>query len=209
MSTLPTDQLIVDAVAAGFSGVYVLRPYYADQGASVVNSIQALIGTPPMGDADGGAVFFNLLPYAARLKRTIPPAKLAAVREATIYPLTLNYGSGFYESEPSADAPHWGRQTDVITINNPAKAVQTTTYSTTVITGYPTNSHVNIMWPSGASTNIMVNNHGYKITRSLRLPPGNSAIKVVTDAPRVKAAPGDPRALYIGFTNSSLSSAAD
>jgi hypothetical protein len=209
VSTLPTDRLIEDAVAAGFSGAYVLRAYYPDQGVSVVNSIQALIGSPPTGDADGSAAFFNLLPYAARLKRMVPPAKLAAIRDATIYPLTLNYGNSFYEAEPIANAPHWGRQTDVITINNPATAVQTTKYSTTLVTGYPTNSRVDITWPDGTSTNIVVNNHGYKITRSLKLPPGNSAIKITTDAPRVKAAPGDLRELYIGFTNSSLSSAAD
>ncbi len=40
-SSQPTARLIAGAVAAGFSGVYVLRSGYTDQGASVAASIQA------------------------------------------------------------------------------------------------------------------------------------------------------------------------
>ncbi len=85
-STRPTDQLITDAVAAGFSGVYVLRAGYADQGISVVDSIQALIGTPPLNDVDGGAAFFDLRPYAERMRRTTSPARITAMSRAIIDP---------------------------------------------------------------------------------------------------------------------------
>jgi hypothetical protein len=85
-SSLPIAQFIRGAVAAGFTGVYVLRAGYTDQGVSIVASIQALTATLPMNDADGSAAFFNLVPYAARLRATIPRAKLDAIANATIYP---------------------------------------------------------------------------------------------------------------------------
>jgi hypothetical protein len=208
-STQPTDQLIVNAIAAGFRGVYVLRAGYGDQGVSVVNSIQALVGAPPINDADGGAAFFNLLPYAERLRRTIPSGKLAAIGEATIYPLVFNYGSGFYGPEPGAGTPRWGHQTDIVTIDNPAKTVQGAKYSTVLLTGYPSRSHVSVTWPDGTSTHIVVDDYGYKLARSIRLPPGASTIKFTTDAPRVKTTPSDTRALYIAFTKSFFLTAAD
>jgi phosphoglycerol transferase len=208
-SVLPTDRLIEDATAAGFSGVYVLRGGYTDGGTSVIDSIQALIGAPPLNDQDGGAAFFSLLPYAEQLRRTIPSAKLAAIGAATIYPLTLNYSSGFYGPEPGVGSPRWGHRSDVMTIDNPAKTVQTAKYSTVLITGFPSRSQVNIMWPNGTSTHVLVDDRGYKVERSLALPPGESTIRFTTAAPRVKTAPSDSRALYLDFTGTSITSAAD
>jgi hypothetical protein len=89
-STRPTDQLIKGATAAGFSGVYLLRAGYADRGASVAGSIQALTGTAPLIDPDGSALFFNLIPYSKQLRSTTSPRKLAALKDATIYPPALN-----------------------------------------------------------------------------------------------------------------------
>ncbi len=85
-STLPTDQLVAAAAAAGFSGVYVLREDYADRGTAVIGSIQALVGAPPLNDVDQGAAFFNLLPYAERLRHTTSPARIAAMSRAIIDP---------------------------------------------------------------------------------------------------------------------------
>jgi hypothetical protein len=85
-STMPIDQLVADAAAAGFSGVYVLREDYADQGAAVISSLQALVGAPPLNDVDGGAAFFNLRPYVERMSRTTSPARIAAMSKAIIDP---------------------------------------------------------------------------------------------------------------------------
>lgn len=90
-STKPTDQLIVDAVAAGFSGVYVLRAGYADQGVSVISSIQTLVGIPPLNDVDGGAAFFDLRPYAERMRRTTSSARIAAMSRAIIDPRLFSF----------------------------------------------------------------------------------------------------------------------
>jgi hypothetical protein len=205
----PTDQLIADAVAAGFNGVYVLRSGYADQGVAVIDSIQALIGAPPLSEAGGGAAFFDLLPYAKRLRRAVGAARLAAVGEATVYPPTLNYGSGFYGVEPTPTESRWGGRTDVITVDNPAKTAQEVRYSTVLITGSSARSHVSVMWPDGTSTRALVGDRGYKVERSLVLPPGESTIRFTTDAARVKTAPTDLRTLYLGFTKITFTSAGD
>jgi phosphoglycerol transferase len=83
----PTDQLIKGVAAAGFSGVYLLRAGYGDQGASVAGSIETFIGTAPLVDPDGSALFFNLLPYAKRLRSATSRIALAALKDATIHPL--------------------------------------------------------------------------------------------------------------------------
>jgi hypothetical protein len=208
-STWPTDRLIIDAVAAGFSGVYMLRGGYADRGAAVIDSIQALTGAPPLTEADGGAAFFDLVPYATRLRRKVGAARLAAIGEATVYPPSLSYGSGFYEAEPSSVASRWARRTSVIRIDNPAKIAQTVRYSTVLITGSSVRSPVSVMWPDGTSTRVLVGDRGYSVERSLVLHPGNNTIGFTTDAVRVKTAPSDSRALYLGFTKTTLTTAGD
>jgi hypothetical protein len=154
-------------------------------------------------------VFFNLVPYAARLRRKVGAVRLAAIGEATVHPPALSYGSGFYEAEPIPTAPRWAQRTSVVTIDNSAGTAQTVHYSTVLITGSSTRSPVSVVWPDGTRTRVLVGNHGYMVRRSLLLRPGENDIRFATDAPRVKAAAGDPRTIYLGFTKTTLTSAGD
>lgn len=102
----PTDELVEGAAAAGFKGVDVLRAGYADQGAGVIAAIQAFTGIPPIADADGSAVFFNLQPYEVKLRLELPGAKLAALRRATIFPLTSSpVAYGTFSKTAAASVP--------------------------------------------------------------------------------------------------------
>lgn len=102
----PTDELIEGAAAAGFKGVYIFRSGYADQGAGVIAAIQAFTGIPPIADADGSAVFFNLQPYEVKLRLELPGAKLAALRRATIFPLTSSpVAYGTFSKTAAASVP--------------------------------------------------------------------------------------------------------
>lgn len=207
-SSLPTDKLVRDAVASGFSGVYILRNGYADQGAATMGAIQELTGIEPMIDADGTGAFFDLLPYARKLHMGIPASQLAAIRQATIYPPVLEYRTGFYEAEASAGEPRWMQQKSVLVVTNPAKDTQVVTYSAVLATGYPQDARVDITWPDNYRTTILASNKGTKVSHSIVLHPGSNSISFDTSAPRVNA-PGDSRMLYLLFRKASLATAAN
>jgi hypothetical protein len=87
-SQLPFNQLIPGAVAAGFSGLYVDRRGYTDDGISIAHQVQAITDTAPIAEPNGKAYFFNLLSYVAKLRVRISPATLAMMARKTIYPMS-------------------------------------------------------------------------------------------------------------------------
>lgn len=207
-STRPTDQLIADAVGAGFKGVYVLRGGYTDQGAAVIASIQALVGAPPLGDEDGSAAFFDLRPYAARLRHSIGAAKLAAIGRATVYPPMLTYNSGFYGTKVAAGEPQWGGQSDVVTVDNPAGAAQQVRFGAVLIEATSRHIAVNISWPDGTRARVAVGARGQKVERMLMLRPGENAIAFRADSTGTVIAGASPTH-ELGFTHVTLASAVD
>jgi hypothetical protein len=85
-SQLPLEQLIPGAVAAGFSGMYIDRHGYTDDGISIAHQVQLITGTAPIAEPNGKAYFFNLINYAARLRARTVPATLATMARDAIYP---------------------------------------------------------------------------------------------------------------------------
>ncbi|CAN7711084.1 sugar translocase [Pseudoduganella sp. LjRoot289] len=74
LSRLPIERQLPVLGRLGYSGVYVDRGGYADNGAAIVASLSAATGAPPaLSRADGRIVFFRLPPPANA------PAKLAGM----------------------------------------------------------------------------------------------------------------------------------
>ena len=68
---LPLSSLLDGVAAAGFSGIYIDRYGYADGGVAIEKSIRALVGSAPMQSTNKRLLFFDIRPFAARLRRDV------------------------------------------------------------------------------------------------------------------------------------------
>ena len=68
ISVEPTNQLIRDLVAAGFSGVYINRAGYTDNAARIEQELETALNVKPLSNANDTLLFFNMTDYANKTK---------------------------------------------------------------------------------------------------------------------------------------------
>ena len=199
----PLSVVLPALAAVGFDGITVEHIAYPDGGRAIESVLRNVPGNNGFGSQDGTFSFFDLQEYNRYFHAHVAPSEIASLRQATLYPMQLGYGSGFYAPEQAPGSPRWGVRRDVITVDNPGRVAQSAQFSTVVSTGYPTNSTVDIQWPEGARTSVAASGSGHVVQRTLRLPPGRSTIIFTTNASRVQSAT-DSRELYLRFTSVGL-----
>jgi hypothetical protein len=199
----PLSVVLPAVVAAGFQGIQIEHGAYPDGGHDIEAVLSGLPESDEITSPEGIFSFFNLQGYARSMRASTSASEISTLRQATLYPLSMVFASGFYETEPGAGSPRWARQRDVITVENPSRVAQRGEFTTTLFTGYATRSRVVVQWPEGAHTVVEVSSYGYKITRMVSFPPGQSRISVFTNAPRVQTV-DDPRILNIHFLDTDL-----
>jgi len=199
----PLSVVLPSLASVGFDGVQIQHVAYPDGGRAIENVLKQLPGTNGFGSEDGTFSFFDLQQYDRAFRARTAPSEVAALREETLHPLELTFGSSFYAAEPGAGSPRWATRSDEITIDNPGRRAEIAHFSTVLFTGYSTRSDVTVRWPEGESNTVHVSNYGYTVERTMRLAPGRSTIDFTTDAPRVKA-PSDPRKLFLRFVSTDL-----
>ena len=91
----PPAVVVAAAASAGFDGIYVDRLGYGGaSGPSLERALRRLLGVQALVSADRRLAFFDIRPYARRLLRVTPPARIQALREATLRPVRLEPGEG-------------------------------------------------------------------------------------------------------------------
>jgi hypothetical protein len=70
--------------AVGFEGITVDRRGYADGGSGVVSALTSVLRAPGTSSPDGRFVFFDLRPYASRLRTSLGDQRVAALRRSTL-----------------------------------------------------------------------------------------------------------------------------
>lgn len=204
----PVQTLLPGLAAVGFQGVTVDRLGYADGGAHVEATIAGALGLPPRTSKDGRFSFYDLQPYDERLRRSLGPPELAALRRATLDALRLRFGDTFWgEEEDGHRRWRWTKSpTATIGIHNPSRNGQTAVFSALLATGSP-GATVVVAYPDGASQRVAVTAQGTSVKRTLRIPTGDSLILLSTNAGPTAPARGDPRSsLYLRVIDPDLAS---
>ncbi|MHB8657790.1 MAG: hypothetical protein ACYC91_07510 [Solirubrobacteraceae bacterium] len=110
--------------AAGFTGLWIDADGLPGGQRDVTASLSALLGTSAIrGGAGDSLVFFDLRPYAARLRLASPPGVFAAAAAATLHPLTVgDPASSSALREPIGQAGQVGQVGQVRTLiaHNPS-----------------------------------------------------------------------------------------
>lgn len=73
----PAKQMLNDLAFAGFTGVYIDRYGYQDNGALLEKQIASLVDTKPVISSDRREVFYDLRNYVAALKKSLGPKRWA------------------------------------------------------------------------------------------------------------------------------------
>jgi hypothetical protein len=74
------------AAAIGFSGIVVDRRGYDDSGGSLEQQLGQILGTKQLVSFDRRLTFFDLRPYARRLRNELTPRQLELLKQASLYP---------------------------------------------------------------------------------------------------------------------------
>jgi phosphoglycerol transferase len=194
----PVGQIVPAVAAAGFSGIYVDRFGYGDNGAGVERGIARIARTPPFASADNRLAFFDLRPYAAALRRQRSSAALEALGEAALKPIRVKWGAGFYPPEADGTSTWlWAGRRARATLENPSDRARSVTFSATLETGVAAPGMVAIRFPDGTSIRLRVSSKPVRVRRVVRLPPGASTVAFETTGPRTPGVEGDVRTLYL------------
>jgi len=68
VSVEPTNMLIRDLIAAGFSGIYIDRAGYTDKAARIEQELETALNVKPLANAENTLLFFNMTDYANNTK---------------------------------------------------------------------------------------------------------------------------------------------
>jgi phosphoglycerol transferase len=202
---LPARTLVDGLVAAGFSGIWIDRFGYADSGAAVRRSIQAVLGAPPIVSRDQRHWFFSLVPYATQFRSREATSTLAGLRHALLYPPATTWGSGFYNDEGFGS--RWAAPTATVAVSNTSNAATRLVMVAAIYTrsnrgNYP----LTITFPDGTVHHLTINNKPRKILLRFTDPPGEHTVTFRSTAPIV-AAPNDPRSLAVRYDGLDISDA--
>jgi hypothetical protein len=150
----PLALSVIGATAAGFQGLTVDADGYPDSEPAVVATLRRLLGVEPRYSADHTFLFYDLQPYARRLRERHTTAQLRALRAATLYPLRLSCS------------------TSRLTIVNPTTTAQRAVL-TAGVTGHGAGS---VRLSAGGEPLPSV--HGDRLHTALKLAPGTTTVSV-------------------------------
>jgi hypothetical protein len=94
LAAKPLALSVIGTAAAGFQGLTIDADGYPGALPAVVGTLRRLLGVGPRISADRTFLFYDLRPYARRLRSTYSAAQLRGLRAATLYPLRLTCSTG-------------------------------------------------------------------------------------------------------------------
>lgn len=178
----PGPLALAGAAAAGFQGLYVDIRLYGQAAEGVLPGIAEALDTQPSRSADGRLWFFDLRPFAQRLRRDRSQRELAALRESVLRPVEVRFGAAFGALIPYRLPPAFGRYSDLyerdgtIVLHNPRARPVAATFSARLRTARP--GAVAVRWPDGSSTRIADARVGTEVRKRVTLASGANVVRI-------------------------------
>ena len=199
---LPPDQFLETISLAGFSGVYVDRKGYPDNGAEMEAKLANLLDTKPLVSANGQMVFFDMGKYNSKLAEKYGAA-IGSKRRWALHPLILEWTGGCSDLEGSAQLNwHWCSSQGELVIDNPLGEERKFKLEMGLATGYEELANLSLDGTLISET-LKINIKPTAYVKMVTVPPGHHVIGFSCDAKRVHA-PWDSRSLVFRVINFSL-----
>ena len=178
----PPGQLLETVVWAGFSGVYIDRNGFDDDGTRIGNGLYKVLQEMPIESTDRRLAFYDLTDYRARVERHTPRVEWTTRREGALHPPFSVWRDGFYDSEGSPERTwRWARSSGRMELINGRSRAQEVRLDMTIVG----NDGGNVMIDTPLlrePVNVTVSRHGQTIDRRLVLPPGTHRVHFSSDA---------------------------
>lgn len=193
VSSLPPEQLVQNLAFAGFSGLYVDRFGYQDNGAALEAELSNILQAKPLTSSNGRLLFFNLADYGRSLREKYSDSEWETKKELSFHPILVDWKGGFSDLESGpAKTWRWCSSEGELRIKNTSRLPRTIKLEMAFATGYPVLDEFTI---SGLiSEQVKVNNVPSPYSKTVTVPPGESIIRFRSAARRIDE-PRDPRVL--------------
>jgi phosphoglycerol transferase len=193
LASLPPAELAEALAVAGFSGIYVDRFAYEDNGTALESELSNVLQSAPSASPNGRLAFFNLNDYANRLRQKYSSSEWEREKELRLHPLLLDWKGGFSDVESRAEKTwRWCSSEGELHLRNTSQLPRTIKLELSFVTGYEELSDLTL---SGlVSEQLKVNDKPYFYTKTVTVPPGEAIITFRSAARRVNA-PSDTRVL--------------
>lgn len=198
----PAPELVETIALAGFSGLYLDRFGYQDNGDRLIAELAEITGAQRITSANDRLAFFDLSEYARKLREKYQGADWEVRKEAVLHPLLILWQNGFSEVESNGENSwRWCADEGRLEIVNGARQARRVKLEMTLAAGRDANLKIT----SGLfSEQLRINLAGVDLKKDLVIPPGRHMIKFYCDAPRVLA-PLDSRVIVFRVQNYKLS----
>ena len=204
MSTanLPMDQFLETISLAGFSGVYLDRKGYLDNGARLEAKLRSLLGIEPLVSANNQMSFFNLGGYNSKLAEEYG-GELESKRQMVLHPVSVEWTGGFSGLEISGENNwHWCSSQGELVIDNTLGEERKLKLEMGLATGYEELANLSLDGPL-VSEKLKINMQPTSYSKTITVPPGRHIVRFACDAKPVHA-PTDSRTLVFKVMNFSL-----
>jgi hypothetical protein len=195
----PPEQFAPGIAAAGFDGVYVDRLAYPDRAADLEAELSQVLGSLPLASSDNRFSFFDVRPFARRLRSETSPGELQALADATLRPVRTDWSDGFApRQQQGLDSSRWAQVSDPsLTIFNPSDGPRSTDLFVKLTRAGGDPAEVTITYPDGGTQRVNVPPDGVDVERTLRFPPGDSRIRFTIGGAAISAPPGATAGGYL------------
>jgi phosphoglycerol transferase len=182
----PAPLTMAAAAVTGFKGLVLELAQYPDA-RPVVTDFRRILGVEPIVSRDARLVFFDIRPYAARLRAAHSPSALETLARSVLRPARIVFGPDWGVMIVAPDSPpairrwRWTHKPrSVLTLANPGQAPRRVTF--TGILYENADADVQVRWPDGTSQSMRVGSGGVAIKHSVELRPGTTDIVFTTNA---------------------------
>lgn len=195
---LSSEQLASAAAAAGFGGVYLDRFGYPGTDDAVATALAKLTGpATTLSSADGRLQFFDLRPAATRLATRIAAPQRRRIADALLHPTVMSFGAGFSYQETGDRPFRWTGPDAELEFDNTLPTARTVRLTAVLFGGTAAPSAVTLTFPDGTTKTLQVTDKGMPLDLELRLPRGESTLRLKTVGAPAQPPPGVVRDLRL------------
>lgn len=194
----PLAEQLPLVAAAGFTGVYVDSFGLPDRGGVLLEQMQGLLGQQPLRSDDGRLALFDLRPFAQRLQGRLGQAVLQATADNLLKPTyRQRFGQGFLSAGVDDLDGQWaaGPQAELTLVNSTGQPVEVW-LGLVARSALPGTYRLRLQG-SGTDQAVDITEVGQRVRRRIVLPPGDTQLRLTTDAPE-QVLPLGNRTFYVG-----------
>jgi len=158
----------------------------------------------PISSRDGRLLFFDLRPYAARLRAASTKTRLNALRQATLHAPEVSWGSGFYPPEELGSM--WSLPDATADIQNTTGKPRPMVFSAIVQSLAKGRWRLTLAAPDGSKKQVIVTDKPASVHFAFEDPPGTRLLSFDSTAP-VRQVVADPRALSLHYAGAIIGDA--